>query len=258
MDNKRIGGFISAQRKQMSMTQQDLAQKLNITNKAVSKWETGEGYPDISVLPALAQILNVTVDEILKGEKDDSRRQSGSACRIKETKQQAEYLLENSMRHFSIQYPICLGIVLFGIISTSLSLRLYNGIPTSLIYALAISLSFLFIGAMFYYNTCNYLKRAINKYTSMDDTKQYYRRFIYKRHILFYALYSIQITILIGVIPLYPIISLGYYSVFHKLFGYNSNGFFVIDISFFLMICFVIYCILFITGTLFIKKKFGK
>ncbi len=238
------------------MTQRDLANKLNITNKAVSKWETGEGYPDISVLPALAQVLNITVDELLKGEKNDSDRQPSG--RIKETKRQAEYFLEKSTRHFSIQYPLCLGLVLFSVVSASLSLKLYDGILTSLIYALVISLSFLFICAMLYRNTCNNLKKTISKYNSMVDTKTYYNRFIYRKHILFYALYSIQATILVGVIPLYPLMSIGYYYVFHALFGYNSNGVFVIDYYFCFVIHFVIYCIIFITGALIIKKRFGE
>ncbi len=68
MNNTKIGQFISEKRKSLGLTQQELAEKLQITNKAVSKWETGDGMPDIQILQALANELGITVDEILNGE----------------------------------------------------------------------------------------------------------------------------------------------------------------------------------------------
>ena len=68
MNNVKVGQFISEKRKALGMTQQDLAEKLQITNKAVSKWETGDGMPDIQLLKPLSIELGVTVDEILNGE----------------------------------------------------------------------------------------------------------------------------------------------------------------------------------------------
>ncbi|WP_099468914.1 helix-turn-helix domain-containing protein [Konateibacter massiliensis] len=72
MDNKKMGKFIAELRKAKSMTQKDLASKLNVTDKAVSKWERGLSYPDISLLPDLANILGVTASELLNGEKSNS------------------------------------------------------------------------------------------------------------------------------------------------------------------------------------------
>ncbi len=68
MNNTKIGQFISEKRKALGLTQQELAEKLQITNKAVSKWETGDGMPDVQLLTPLANELGVTVDEILNGE----------------------------------------------------------------------------------------------------------------------------------------------------------------------------------------------
>lgn len=68
MNNAKIGMFISEKRKALGLTQQELAEKLQITNKAVSKWETGDGMPDVQLLSPLANELGVTVDEILNGE----------------------------------------------------------------------------------------------------------------------------------------------------------------------------------------------
>ena len=69
LDTIKIGKFIAEQRRALGLNQQGLADLLSVTNKAVSKWETGQGAPDIGTLTQLAEVLQVTVDEILKGEK---------------------------------------------------------------------------------------------------------------------------------------------------------------------------------------------
>ena len=69
MNQYSVGRFIAKLRKEKNLTQRDLAEKLGITNQAVSKWERGENLPDISILMELAKIFNVTVDELLKGER---------------------------------------------------------------------------------------------------------------------------------------------------------------------------------------------
>lgn len=75
MDNQKIGAFIAARRKEMGLTQQQLAERLGVTNKAVSKWESGNGIPDISLFTALAEVLGVTADELLRGEPSGSPAQ---------------------------------------------------------------------------------------------------------------------------------------------------------------------------------------
>ena len=65
MNAKDFGERISMLRKKQGLTQLQLAEKLNVSNKTISRWETGEGYPDISVLSALANHLHVTVDQLL-------------------------------------------------------------------------------------------------------------------------------------------------------------------------------------------------
>ncbi len=66
MEAKEIGERIATFRKNKNMTQQQLADQLSLTNKAVSKWETGEGYPDITILPALAAALGTSIDDIMQ------------------------------------------------------------------------------------------------------------------------------------------------------------------------------------------------
>lgn len=69
MDTVKIGAFIKAQRNSLNMTQKELAEKIGCTDKAISRWETGKGLPDSSFLIPLANIFNITVNELLTGEK---------------------------------------------------------------------------------------------------------------------------------------------------------------------------------------------
>lgn len=68
MDNIQIGRLIYDKRKELGLTQAELAERLQITNKAVSKWENGDGMPDVNLLTPLAKELGLTVDELLNGE----------------------------------------------------------------------------------------------------------------------------------------------------------------------------------------------
>lgn len=68
MDNIQTGRLIAELRKKQGLTQQQLADRLNLSNKTISKWESGSGSPDISNLPILAEALEISVDELLNGE----------------------------------------------------------------------------------------------------------------------------------------------------------------------------------------------
>ena len=68
MDQLKIGKFIAERRKKANLTQAQLAEKLNITDRAVSKWETGRAMPDTSIMLALCEILKISVSDLLCGE----------------------------------------------------------------------------------------------------------------------------------------------------------------------------------------------
>lgn len=69
MDQVKIGQFIAECRKKNNLTQMQLAEKLNITDRAVSKWENGRSMPDSSIMLELCDVLKITVNELLSGEK---------------------------------------------------------------------------------------------------------------------------------------------------------------------------------------------
>ena len=67
MDAAKIGRFIGAERRAKGWTQRQLADKLQLTDKAISRWETGKGLPDVSLLLPLANVLDITVGETTRG-----------------------------------------------------------------------------------------------------------------------------------------------------------------------------------------------
>ena len=69
MDNLRFGVFVAQLRKEKGLTQQELAQQLNVTDKAISKWETARGFPEITLLEPLARALDVSLVELMRGER---------------------------------------------------------------------------------------------------------------------------------------------------------------------------------------------
>ena len=84
MDPKKFGAFVALCRKEKNMTQLELAQELKVTDKAVSRWERGKGFPDISLLVPLAEALDITVLELMNSEKREKRMEDFSEENIKD------------------------------------------------------------------------------------------------------------------------------------------------------------------------------
>ena len=78
MDYEKIGALIRNLRTQQGLTQRELAQRLAVSDKAVSKWERGQGCPDVSLLPSLAQTLGVEVEGLLAGELLENEQTGGT------------------------------------------------------------------------------------------------------------------------------------------------------------------------------------
>lgn len=72
MDNERFGSFLARLRREQGLTQKELADRLNVTDKAVSKWETGKGFPDVKLLEPLAQALGVSLVELMQGKRQEA------------------------------------------------------------------------------------------------------------------------------------------------------------------------------------------
>ncbi len=83
MDNYVTGAAIRSQRESKGITQEDLANRIHVSAKAVSKWETGRGFPDISLLEPLAETLGISVIELLSGEAVQNSNRSANMLRSK-------------------------------------------------------------------------------------------------------------------------------------------------------------------------------
>ncbi len=70
MDNRKFGAMIAAMRKENAMTQKDLAERLGVSSMAIARWEKGKGYPEISLLPLMSEVLGITPGELLSGERN--------------------------------------------------------------------------------------------------------------------------------------------------------------------------------------------
>ena len=73
MDQIKIGKFIQDRRKEKKLTQSELAEKLNITDRAISKWENGNCLPDVGTMQELCEILSISVNDLFSGEKVDMK-----------------------------------------------------------------------------------------------------------------------------------------------------------------------------------------
>ena len=99
MDNERFGSFLAQLRKEQGLTQKELADRLNVTDKAVSKWETGKGFPDVKLLEPLAQALGVSLVELMQG-----RRQEADTLTVAEADAAMSRALGQSERAVTRRY----------------------------------------------------------------------------------------------------------------------------------------------------------
>lgn len=83
MNCDKVGGLIYSLRKEKGMTQKQLADEMNISDKTVSKWERGQGLPDVSLLGRLAEIFNVDMEKILSGDLEPNSADGGNMKKTK-------------------------------------------------------------------------------------------------------------------------------------------------------------------------------
>lgn len=109
MDTMKTGSYLAALRKNAGMTQQEAADRLGVSNKTVSKWESGGGFPDIAILPALAELYGVTADDILAGETIRRAAASGGG-------QVEQYLARRGELRWQIGYAVAALCMLAGVL----------------------------------------------------------------------------------------------------------------------------------------------
>lgn len=83
MNAQKTGSLILEARTKLNMTQRELAEKINVSEKAVSKWENGRGCPDITILPLLSKVLQIDIESILRGDLSKNKSKGGNMQRLK-------------------------------------------------------------------------------------------------------------------------------------------------------------------------------
>ena len=120
MEKKTIGGFISALRKANGMTQKDLAERLNVSDKSVSRWECDEGAPDLSLIPVIAEIFGVTCDELLRGERKSPEQRAEPMAESEpspKAEKQLQRMLKSAMAQYKNRTYIAMGISVGGLLA---------------------------------------------------------------------------------------------------------------------------------------------
>lgn len=115
MEEKTIGAFLSALRKSKGLTQRELAEMLNVSDKAVSRWERDECAPDLTLIPVLAEIYDVTCDEILKGQRITKTKEEAPSVYVKSEKQLDRLLRKNRVNYLT-WCIISIGAAVLGLI----------------------------------------------------------------------------------------------------------------------------------------------
>ncbi len=255
MDKKEIGIFIARLRKEKNMTQKELANILGVTNRAVSKWETGEGYPDITLFPIIAEIFEITTDELLTGKLE-----------LKDTKEVKrthleEFFYQNSIIRYRNQYLIALIVVIVGVMLAIYILSQYRGIYTTFIYAEMITLSTFLIASRVYYISFKALNEIKSKYSLESDSHhEQNKRSAYFDQLLFCVFALMSFIMMVLVIPMYQYLCYGYYNVYRRIIGKFDipDGKLAIDFTFAIVFIGLVYLILLTISAWVIRKRGNK
>lgn len=147
MERKTMGSLIAALRKASGMTQKELAERLNVSDKSVSRWERDDGAPDLSLIPVIAEVFGITCDELLRGQRrsPEERMEAADAAASEPDQpspradKQRQRILALSLTRYKNRTMIAMGLTLVGVIAAMIGNLAF----------LRASLGF-FLGAAFY------------------------------------------------------------------------------------------------------------
>ena len=125
MEPTRIGRFIAERRKALGLTQRQLAEQLSVSDKAVSKWETGRGLPDVLLMLPLCAVLGITVNDLLSGE-----RVGEGDYRKKAEENMMELMRENAENRQRLLQSIACGGVTVVAVCALVALAAFLPLPT--------------------------------------------------------------------------------------------------------------------------------
>ena len=135
MNQKKIGSFLKELRKEMGITQEEFAEKLDVSSRTISRWETGANMPDISLLVNIAEIFNVSIPEIINGERK-------SEIMEKEAKKVAEAMSDYATAEKAVLLKRVKVISIIGLVALIIGLIMesicYDSMITMVLYTTGI------------------------------------------------------------------------------------------------------------------------
>lgn len=146
-----MGSFIAALRRSAGMTQRELAERLNVSDKSVSRWECDDGYPDLSLIPVIAEIFGVTSDELLRGERKPVEERTVEDSSIgQKGKRELKRLRSMALKDFRSYSFLFIGIALLGLMVAAIAnlgfLRALVGFFSGIVFlVIAIALEAVFL-----------------------------------------------------------------------------------------------------------------
>lgn len=224
MNNIKTGSFISALRKSKGLTQQELSIELGVTNKTVSKWECGDALPEIQTLLLISDYFEISVDEILRGEK---ARPTKNITQETETRFQVKkdrFIKRKLLTKITILYWISIGLLVAGLVFIGLFMATLSTLL--FIFGVLFILSSIIIFAIsstdFFYEDDDNINKDI--FTSIHATKFYFKFIYYTAISLFLFLvqgllnhYLVSIYFYITFVVLSFIV---YYYIRYKRYNY--------------------------------------
>ncbi len=225
MGSLETGNIISKIRKEKNMTQKELAKFLNVSDKAVSKWERGESYPDVALLPILAKILNISIDELLSsqiqtsGEQEASNNEekiNTSRGQISSDKEAYKHLIEDYKFKFDRNWFFIYFSMILALLTG------YLALPFGLHRIIPVFLPLFILGLFYFIDkkyqiTINRLQNHVDYEISKLKSAPYYQ-------ILIFLMVQSFVLYMMGRIASYNnIVSLNIYTHSLKKYIYTSN-----------------------------------
>lgn len=153
MDTIKIGEFLKALRKAKGYTQEEVANHLMLSPKTISRWENGVGIPDINIISAVADFYNVTVDEILKGERQTQFSEQTSKLK---NESKVKVIMNNITRKYNVYFISSLSVI-----GATLLLAIIFGFTVHAVVAIFLMLLGIIIGGLIIIIANSEVKRVL-------------------------------------------------------------------------------------------------
>ena len=173
MDQSKIGQFLKSLRKEKGITQSELAEKLYITDRGISKWENGNCMPDVGTIPELCKILNITINDLFSGEvvnmRDNEKKLEENLMEMARLKEEADKRLLNLelVIGFIAVFILLGAIAIVNYIEMEEWVKLVMILPSAIVFLVAMIFALRIEQTAGYYECANCHHKYVPTYNSV-------------------------------------------------------------------------------------------